>query len=277
MHNPTQRQTKGVLTPERIAEFAAFARRLADAAASETLPRFRAPMAVENKDGESGFDPVTEADRAAERVMRELIEATYPEHGILGEEFGEKPSQCGFCWVLDPVDGTRAFIAGLPTWGTLIALNDGSRPVIGLVAQPYIGEIFLGITAGEVRQATLNGRPIRTRPCARLGEAILSTTGIAWFTPAERAAYLALEAETRLVRYGFDCYAYAVLAAGHIDIVAEAGLQPHDVQALIPLVEGAGGIVSDWQGGEAQHGGCILAAGDARVHAGALALLAAAD
>ncbi len=277
MHSPSAHGTKEPLTPERIEEYATFARRLAAAAAEETLPRFRVPMAVENKDRTAGFDPVTEADREAERAMRALIEAHYPEHGIIGEEFGERPSQCGLSWVLDPVDGTRAFIAGLPSWGTLIALNDGARPVVGVVAQPYIGEIFLGIAAGPVRKATLNDRPIRTRPCAGLDEAILSTTGFSWFTPAEQAAYKAVEAKTRLVRYGFDCYAYAVLAAGCLDLVVEAGLKTYDVQALIPLIEGAGGIISDWRGGDAQHGGRVVAAGDARVHAAALDLLVTAD
>ncbi len=276
IHSPSNRQTEESLAPGRIEEYATFARRLATVAAKETLPRFRAPMAIENKDRKAGFDPVTEADREAERAMRALIEAHYPEHGIIGEEFGTKPSQCGLSWVLDPVDGTRAFIAGLPSWGTLIALNDGRRPILGIVSQPYIGETFLGVSAGELRHATLNERPIRVRPCAGLGEAILSTTGVSWFTPAERAAYEAVEAAARLVRYGFDCYAYAVLAAGCLDLVAEAGLKTYDVQALIPLIEGAGGIISTWQGGDAQHGGRILAAGDARVHAAALDLLATA-
>ncbi len=274
MHSPSRHGTKEPLTPGQVEEYAAFTRRLAATAAEETLPRFRVPMAIENKNREAGFDPVTEADRGAERAMRALIEAHYPEHGIIGEEFGEKPSRCGLSWVLDPVDGTRAFIAGLPSWGTLIALNDGTRPIIGAVAQPYIGELFLGISAGVVRGATLNDRPIRVRPCAGLDDAILSTTGLSWFTPAERAAYETVESQTRLVRYGFDCYAYAVLAAGCLDLVVEAGLKTYDVQALIPLIEGAGGIISDWRGGDAQHGGRVVAAGDTRVHAAALELLA---
>lgn len=265
-----------MLDENRLADFARFAEALAQAAAGATLPRFRTALAVDDKTGGAGFDPVTEADRGAERAMRALIEAEFPDHGIKGEEYGEKPSRSGFTWVLDPVDGTRAFIAGLPTWGTLIALNHEGRPVLGLVSQPYIGETFLGISHGGVRRATLDGKPIRTRPCAGLGEAILSTTGTAWFSPDERAAYEAVERRTRLVRYGFDCYAYAVLAAGFIDIVVEAGLQTHDVQALIPLIEGAGGRITTWQGEDATPGGRILAAGDPRVHAEAREVLGGA-
>lgn len=268
---------KDMLDENKLADFARFAELLAKAAAGTTLPRFRTVLAVDDKAaGAERFDPVTEADRGAERAMRALIEAEFPDHGIIGEEYGDKPSRSGFTWVLDPVDGTRAFIAGLPTWGTLVALNAGGRPVLGLVSQPYIGETFVGISAGAVRRATLNGKPIRTRPCAGLAEAILSTTGTSWFSPAEREAFDAVEQRTRLVRYGFDCYAYAVLAAGFIDLVIEAGLKTYDIQALIPLIEGAGGHVTTWRGEDATPGGRILAAGDPRVHEAALDLLSSA-
>ena len=250
-------------------DLAAFAGTLADAAGSAILPHFRQSIAVHDKAGQDDFDPVTEADRAGEAAMRRLIEDRFPDHGIVGEEFDDKPSASGLSWVLDPIDGTRAFICGLPLWGTLIALADGGRPVLGVVDQPYLKERFVGMGAS----ATLNGRPLRTRACGDLGQAALSTTGIAWFTPAEQAAFLAVEARARLTRYGYDCYAYCMVAHGFLDLVVEAGLQPYDIQALIPIIEGAGGVVTDWSGGDAAGGGQIIAAGDRRVHAQALEVL----
>lgn len=250
-------------------DLAAFAGTLADAAGSAILPHFRQSIAVHDKAGQDDFDPVTEADRAGEAAMRRLIEDRFPDHGIIGEEFDDKPSASGLSWVLDPIDGTRAFICGLPLWGTLIALADGGRPVLGVVDQPYLKERFVGMGDG----ATLNGRPLRTRACGDLADAALSTTGIAWFTPAEQAAFLAVEARARLTRYGYDCYAYCMVAHGFLDLVVEAGLQPYDIQALIPIIEGAGGVVTDWTGGDAAGGGQIIAAGDRRVHAQALEVL----
>jgi len=252
---------------------AAFAERLAHAAGEAILPHFRERIRIDDKGPAGAFDPVTEADRAAERSMRALIEETYPEDGITGEEFSAKPSQNGLTWVLDPIDGTRAFIAGLPSWGVLIALNDSARPILGAVHQPYLGELFLGLDGGGIRRATLNGAPIACRPCSRLADAVLSTTGPELLPPDDREAFERLAGAARMVRYGFDCYAYAVLALGFIDLVAESMLQPYDVQALIPLIGAAGGRVTSWDGGDAQHGGRILAAGDPRLHAAAMNLL----
>ncbi|GAB4576604.1 MAG: histidinol-phosphatase [Rhodothalassiaceae bacterium] len=258
---------------DQLEDYARFAARLARLAGEAALPWFRRPLAVEDKGGAQGFDPVTEADRAAERAMREAIEEAYPDHGITGEEYGETSSRSGFRWVLDPIDGTRAFIAGLPSWGTLVALNDGERPVVGVVAQPYIGEVFTGISDGRFRRADLNGRPITTRRMPALEQAILSTTGLDFLDEDEKAAFLRVARAVRLTRYGFDCYAYAVLALGFIDLVIEAGLKPHDIQALIPLIEGAGGVVTGWEGTDAQQGGRVIAAGDPDLHERARAIL----
>lgn len=253
-------------TPDMLKELAAFAEELAIAAGEAILPYFRTAIAVENKEGVQGYDPVTEADKAGERVMRAMIEDRWPGHGIVGEEYGIKDTQDGPYWVLDPVDGTRAFVAGLPCWGTLVALNDGARPVIGVMVQPYIGERFVGIHGSGLKQATMNGAPIASRACADLNKAVISTTGPDHFSDTERAAFHNLEKQAPITRYGYDCYAYAILASGFIDLVAEAGLESYDIQALIPLIEGAGGCVTTWTGDDPQQGGRILATGDSRLH-----------
>jgi myo-inositol-1(or 4)-monophosphatase len=244
-------------------DYLSFARELADAAGRAAMPYFRAGTPVDNKDP-AAFDPVTAADKAAERAMRDMIRARWPEHGIVGEEEGSHPGSSPYHWVLDPIDGTRAFICGLPLWGTLIALNDGKRPVVGVMHQPFTGELYAGTPDG----AWLNGAPLRTRPCKDLREARLMTiTPDIFRVPAQRAAYDALAAEAQLVRFGADCYAYCMLAAGHVDVVIEAGMQPFDIQALIPIIEGAGGVVTSWDGGDAQHGGAVIACGDPALHA----------
>ncbi len=251
-----------------------FVHTLADAAAAVTLPLFRAETAVENK-AKDRFDPVTAADRNAEEAIRRLISAQYPDHGILGEEFGPERTDADFVWVLDPIDGTRAFITGLPTWGTLIGLLHQGEPVLGMMAQPFTGERY----AGDGHQAWYTGpggeRTLRTRACARLDEASLFTTTPAMFrNAAEREAYDRVEAAVRMPRYGTDCYGYCMVAAGNGDIVVEAGLQPYDVVALVPIVTGAGGRLTNWNGGSAANGGTVLATGDARLHDQALARLA---
>ncbi|MCP1334827.1 histidinol-phosphatase [Futiania mangrovi] len=256
----------------------AFAERLADAAKAATLAHFRQQPDTDDKDdGQHGFDPVTAADRDAETAMRALIQAAYPDHGILGEEHGEKPAQGPWRWVLDPIDGTKAYIMGLPTWGTLIALEHDGEPVLGVMDQPYVGERF--VAAGG-RGALIRGGqrvPLRTRGCARLGEAILATTHPDIFaTEAEADAFARVSAAVRMTRYGCDCYNYAMVAAGGIDLVIEAALKPMDISPLVPIIRAAGGIVTDWSGGPAATGGQVIAAGDARVHAAALERLAAA-
>ncbi|WP_053239858.1 histidinol-phosphatase [Pleomorphomonas koreensis] len=239
--------------------------RLADAAAAAVMPHFRTELAVENK-LQDAFDPVTVADRAGEAAMRALIEATYPDHGILGEELGTTGLNRQHVWVLDPVDGTRSFIAGIPLWGTLIGLRRDGRPVQGMMAQPFTGERFYGDGAAAVYSGPGGERPLRTRRCADLSAATLFTTSLRPFSDSERAAYLSVEQRARLVRYSADCYAYCMVAAGQADVVVEAGLQPYDITALIPVIEGAGGVVTSWTGGSAANGGQVVASGDPRLH-----------
>ncbi len=257
----------------------------ADAAGAAILPHFRSSgLAAEDKGGAAGFDPVTVADRAAEAAMRAVLARLRPGDSVLGEEQGRSEGAAGrgtgLVWVLDPIDGTRGFMAGTPSWGVLVALNDGRRPVLGLIDQPFTGERFAGLVHGGRREALwrrgAEARPLRTRPCAELAGAVLSTTFPEIGTDDERARFEAVRDRVRLTRYGLDCYAYALLAAGCIDLVIEAGLEPYDVQALIPVIEGAGGLITDWRGGDCQAGGRVLAAGDPRVHAAARAILSGA-
>lgn len=257
------------LSTSEIQSFSEFAAELSDAAGRAILPYFRTRMSVEDKGGQR-FDPVTVADKAAERAMRELIGMRFPEHGIHGEEEGHAPGLSPLTWVLDPIDGTRAFITGLPQWGTLIALNDGEHPRIGIMNQPFTGERFLGTPSG----AWLNGTPIEVSPCTSLAQARISCTSPQVFTtPGQLAAFNRVADRVRLVRYGGDCYAYCMLACGHIDAVIEAGLKPYDIQALMPIIESAGGIVSTWDGDDPQYGGTIVACGDRRLHAEILPFL----
>jgi len=257
------------LNAEQLSEFRAFAETLADAAADAIQPYFRAGLAVEDKGGRL-YDPVTVADKAAEEAMRALIQAQYPSHGILGEEHGVAQGSSPLTWVLDPIDGTRAFITGLPLWGTLIALNDGKRPVLGVMNQPFTGERFIG--TGD--SAWLGERRLRTRACASLGAASLMCTTPDMFEGAQqKAAFERVAGKVRMLRYGGDCYAYCMLASGFVDVIVEASLQPYDVQALMPIIEGAGGVMTAWDGGSAQNGGCVVACGDPALHAQVLALL----
>jgi myo-inositol-1(or 4)-monophosphatase len=255
-----------------IARFLSFADALADAARGAILPYFRAGAACDNKSADA-FDPVTEADRASERAMRALIEAVYPDHGVLGEEFGETTSRSGYQWVLDPIDGTRAFIAGLPTWGVLIALAYEGKPIVGVMDQPYLQERYRGWNYGADVVTREGTKVLKARPCAGLGDGILSTTSPDLFRDAEAHAFTSARERAKLTRYGFDCYAYSMVAAGHMDCVIESGLKPFDIQALIPILAGAGGGVVNWDGGDASQGGRVLAYGDERVRDEALNLL----
>ncbi|MES1198469.1 MAG: histidinol-phosphatase [Pseudomonadota bacterium] len=259
------------MTPADQHRFLTFADQLADAARTAILPYFRASHTVDHKGG-ARFDPVTEADRGAERAMRALIEAEFPEHGILGEEFGEKPSRSGYSWALDPIDGTRAFIAGLPLWGVLIALAHEGQPIIGVMDQPYLDERYKGWPGGASLSKAGETRALKTRACASLSEAIVSTTDPMLFAESERASFQNLK--PRLTRYGYDCYAYAMVAMGGVDIVVESGLRPWDIQALIPIIRGAGGDVTNWSGGDASQGGQVIAFGDRRAGEAAMKLLA---
>jgi myo-inositol-1(or 4)-monophosphatase len=243
-----------------LGNLASFACTLASAARCETLPGCAdAAMAVENKLA-SGFDPVTAADRNSEAAMRRLIEARFPDHGISGEEFPDRPGDGPFCWSLDPIDGTRAYVCGLPSWTTLIALLDSGTPVLGLVDVPRLDELYCGHGETAFMIAAGVERPVATSGCRSLAEARLSTTDAFLFAGAEAEGFDRLRRAARLTRYGLDGYGYARLAAGGLDIVAESGLKPHDYNALVPLVRAAGGAVSNWEGGADLDAGQILAA-----------------
>ena len=246
---------------------------LADAARPVTLRHFRAPdLGVDNKQ-DGGFDPVTAADRAAERVMRELLATRRPDDAILGEEFGVTTGKTGITWVLDPIDGTRGYLSGTPTWGVLIAASDADGPKLGVIDQPYIAERFVGGFGQAWVEGPQGRRDLQTRPPRALNEAILFTTFPEIGSDAEREGFQRVERQVKLTRYGCDCYAYALLAAGQIDLVIEAGLHPYDIHAPIAVIEAAGGVVTNWQGGPAHDGGRVLAAANAQIHAAALDLL----
>lgn len=254
----------------------AFAHALADLSGAIIRPYFRKPLAVANKAKKGAFDPVTEADRAAERAMRQALAERWPGHGLIGEELGSAGEGSRFRWVIDPIDGTRAFIMGSPLWGTLIGLLDGKQPLLGLMDQPFTGERFWsGPSTAYVRNGTGRPRRLRTRSCTNLGEATLTTTHPDLFAKGREAdAFAHLAERVRMTRFGGDCYGYCLLAAGFVDLVVEAGLKAHDVVALIPIIERAGGRITTWEGGPATDGGRIIAAGDARLHEHALAILA---
>lgn len=236
------------------------ANRLADAAGAAIRPFFRNAFALDDKDDAS---PVTEADRAAEAVMRRIIEAEYPRDGIIGEEYGEKPGTTGRVWVLDPIDGTTSFIAGRPIFGTLVGLMVEGWPVLGVIDQPVAKERWVGATG---RPTLFNGVPARARACAAIDQALLATTGPHHFTEDEAMQFLALASKVarRRIVYGGDCYNYGLVASGHIDVVVEAGLKLHDFAALVPIVEGAGGTMCDWSGEPLSAGstGHVIALGD---------------
>jgi myo-inositol-1(or 4)-monophosphatase len=257
-----------------VIDFEAFIERLATTSGDTILPFFRTSLGVDNKKGGRDFDPVTEADRAAEAAMRKLIGDTFPQHGIVGEEFGDERVDAEYVWVLDPIDGTKSFIAGLPVWGTLIALLHRGRPAFGMMHQPFTRERFTGDNLAARSRGPAGDRKLKTRRCATLAEATLFTTSPLLMNDAERAIFAGIERDVRLSRYGGDCYAYCMLAAGHIDLVIEAGLKSYDIAALIPIVTGAGGVITTWTGEDARAGGNIVAAGDARLHAIALRRLA---
>ncbi|WP_343116766.1 inositol monophosphatase family protein [Ostreiculturibacter nitratireducens] len=261
------------LSDDDRAALIATADALADAARVETLAHFRtAELSAENKE-KMRFDPVTVADRAAERAMREILGRMRPGDAILGEEYGAKSGTSGLTWVIDPIDGTRSYLSGTPTWGVLIAVADARGPIYGLIDQPYIGERFAGGLGVAEATGPMGKRTLRARAPRPLSDAILFSTFPEVGTEAEGRAFHSLSARTKLTRYGTDCYAYALVALGQIDLVVEAGLQPYDVQAPIAVIEAAGGIVTDWKGGPAHQGGRILAAANREVHEAALAIL----
>ena len=252
----------------------AFSHRLADAAGEAIRPYFRKRIEVIDK-GVAVFDPVTAADKGAEEAVRALIKRERPHDGILGEEYGEQAGTSGRVWVIDPIDGTRAFITGQTQWGTLIALNEGGVPVLGILDQPVLRERFVGTADGAFLHSPEGKSRLTVRACAGLGQAVLTTTS-PWdyFDESEQRTFRSLAQACRLTRFGGDCYAYGLLAMGFVDLVVEARLKPWDIQALIPIVEAAGGVVTDWRGAPCPQGGRVVAAGDKRGHAQALKFLA---
>lgn len=267
-------------------DFAAFVDKLAQVSSDVILPFFRSAIGAEDKSRGGVFDPVTEADRGAESAMRRLISQTFPAHGVIGEEYGRDRPDAEYVWVLDPIDGTKAFISGLPNWGTLIGLMHNGRPVYGMMSQPFTRERYFGDgnrsrlrtlapMRGDAPPTEWATRSIRTRACESLAQATIMTTSPWLITDeSDRELYRALEKDTRLIRYGGDCYAYCALAAGFVDLVVETNLKPHDIVALVPIIEGAGGVVTTWDGEPAAKGGRIAASGDRRLHEIALKRLA---
>ncbi|VAX04039.1 Histidinol-phosphatase [alternative form] [hydrothermal vent metagenome] len=254
-----------------------FLHELCDAAALETMKLFRQPMDVANKEADNndgrGFDPVTLADKAAEKAIRSIISRKYPEHGILGEEYGEDNSGAEFCWIIDPIDGTRSYISGLPLWGTLIGLYKNGEPLAGVMHQPFTGERYLSDGSHSILVHNAKRQKIKGRKSSSLENCVMLTTSPKLFDGAELDAYERVEAACKLTRYGADCYAYAMVASGQVDLVVESKLFIYDIAALIPIVENAGGRMSNWQGGSAAQGGQVLACGNAEIHAEAIALL----
>lgn len=246
---------------------------LCEVAETETMTRFRQGLDVENKlDG--GFDPVTLADRGAERAIRNWLGEHHPGHGIVGEEEGPYQADAEYCWIIDPVDGTRSFISGLPAWGTLIGLYRNGKPLAGVMHQPFTGEKFIATGAGCRLERAGSSIALATSGVRSIERAIVMTTSPDIFSMAEKPAWERIRQRARLVRYGFDCYAYCMVAAGHVDMVIESGLNAYDIAALIPIIEQAGGAVSTWDGGSPAHGGRIIAAANADLIEEALPLLA---
>ncbi|MCB1517555.1 MAG: histidinol-phosphatase [Hyphomicrobiaceae bacterium] len=252
-----------------IARVEATLRAAATAAAGETLPRFRNNVAVDNK-YQKGFDPVTEADRNSELAIRRVISVEFPGHNIIGEEHPNLQTGSPFTWTIDPIDGTRAFISGLPVWGTLIGVSFEGRNFAGSMSQPFTGELFLGLPDNSIWERGSERRTLKTKSTTELDSAILFTTTPALFTGDLEPRYKRLEQSVMLARYGCDCYAFCLLAAGHADIVIEAGLNSYDIAALIPLIENAGGIITTIEGKPADQGGHVIAAATPELHRAAL-------
>ena len=246
-------------------DFVAFVERLADLASQTLLPFFRTALLAEDKSAGGPFDPVTEADRAAKAALRHLITATFPGHGIIGEEFEPVQIEADYVWVLDPIDGTKSFIAGLPLWGTLIGLLHKGRPVYGMMVQPFTRERFSGdgksaVWRGPGFDHEMSERKLFTRPCERLGQATLMTTSPLLYSAAKLESFRRVERRARLSRYGGDCYAFGMLAAGHVDCVIESGVNIYDIAPLVPIIQGAGGVITCWDGSDPTQGGDVIAA-----------------
>ena len=281
LKNLTKKSHKEMPDIHSFDDYLACAHALADTAAHQTMQYFRQATPVENKAeaGRAGaqkdFDPVTAADRGAENAIRAELAVRFPDHGIHGEEYGLTNPEARYRWVVDPIDGTAAFIMGWPMWGTLIALTDRGTPLLGVLDQPFTRERFWSTPSDALwRGPDSRCQTLKTRPCASIENAALSTTHPDYFHKHEDSqAFSRVKKAVRTTRYGGDCYAYAMLASGFCDLIVESGLNAYDVAALIPIVERAGGIISTWTGEPADQGGNVVAAGDARTHQAALELL----
>jgi myo-inositol-1(or 4)-monophosphatase len=254
------------------AQFLDFACRTVKAAGAATLPFFRAPIQVDNKHSDDGFDPVTEADRSAEQIIRTALAREFPSHGVYGEEFGYEVGN-GLTWVIDPIDGTRAFMSGMLHWGVLLGLFDGDVPIVGAMYQPYTDELFCGDGDQALLVRGSDRRVLRTSACTELAQSTLATTGFEWFDPATRAKFDNLRGEVQLCRLGGDCYIYGVVALGYVDLGTDASLHAYDIQALVPIIEGAGGVITTYDGANPSMGGSVLASANASLHAVALDVL----
>lgn len=246
----------------------------AEAAASKTLPMFRTPMKIDNKLDE-GFDPVTEADRAAEMAIRQIIVDRFPDHAIIGEEWENKQSDSPYTWIIDPIDGTRAYMSGVPVWGTLIGVTYEGKAIAGLMDQPFTGETYLA-SAGQA-ELIHKGKAtkLHVSTTTDLDTAIFFTTDPTLFSkPGQRQAFDAVQTKSRLTRYSCDCYAYTLLAAGHVDLIIEPAMNTYDIAALVPIIENAGGVVSTWDGNRAEAGGNIIAAATPQLRDAALEIMA---
>ena len=263
------------MTTPDWAELTRFAIALAGASAKAILPHFRQNTSVEVKDGPV-WDPVTEGDRAGERVIRAMIEERYPDHGIHGEEYGLKEARSPFTWVLDPIDGTRSFVCGMPTWATLIGLSFEGTPAVGLMNQPVVGDMFYGSPLGAWHDYRGLTTPIATRKGIPLSRAAIGTTAPELYRSAEnQRRFQALKARAQLTRYGGDAYFFCMMAAGHLDIAMDCGLQPYDITPLLPIVTGAGGVAAEWTGGDLTKGGNVITAGTPGLLKEALAVMSA--
>ncbi len=269
-HSPTP------VSPSELAQLMVAAERAADAAAKVTMHYFRQELSVDNKAGEQAFDPVTQADKQAEIAIREVLSADFPAIGFYGEEHDVVESASGLTWVVDPIDGTRAFMSGMPLWGTLIGLFDGENAVLGLMDQPFLNERFVAVN-GEANLHNSQGvQRLNTRKQVSLPEATMyCTTPDMFDTDQSIRRFSAVKEAVQLTRYGGDCYAYALLAAGHVDVVLDCDLKPYDIQALIPLIEASGGVVTNWDGESAVDGGFVVACGSHEIHEQTLAILQA--
>lgn len=246
-------------------KYLAFAQEVVRQAGEATLPFFRADARVHNKRTDGSFDPVTEADQAAERIIRERISAQFPTHGIFGEEYGHQPGD-GLTWVIDPIDGTRAFMTGMVHWGVLVALFDGERPVVGVMYQPYTGELFSGNCEAAWFERGAEKRVLKTSTTTALDQAVMATTEPGLYTDGDARDFEVLRGATRMCRTGGDCYLYGMLAMGYLEFGTDAQLNPFDIQALVPIIEGAGGVVTTFAGGNPSMGGTVLASANLQLH-----------